>query len=149
MVDSNLLKELREATGAGVSDIKSALDESNGDRKEKAIEITCARKASQKWPRRGDRVAKRCWRHLKATFTLGGRIGVIVELNSETDFVARTDEFKLLAKELAMHIAAANPLYVDALKTMPEEVLAKRARGSTPRTGKRIFGKPAKRSSRR
>jgi elongation factor Ts len=120
MVDSNLLKELREATGAGMSDIKSALDESNGDR-EKAIEIL-RKKGQSKMAKKGDRVAKDGI--IESYIHSGGRIGVIVELNSETDFVARTDEFKLLAKEIAMHIAAANPLYVSR-EDVPEEVLAK------------------------
>ncbi len=120
MVDSNLLKELREATGAGVSDIKSALDESGGDR-EKAIEIL-RKKGQSKMAKKGDRVAKDGI--IESYIHSGGRIGVLVELNSETDFVARTDEFKLLAKEIAMHIAAANPLYVSR-EDVPEEVLAK------------------------
>jgi elongation factor Ts len=120
MVDSNLLKDLREATGAGVSDVKAALDESGGDR-EKAIEIL-RKKGQSKMAKKADRVAKD---GIVETYVhAGGRIGVIVELNSETDFVARTDDFKLLAKEIAMHIAAANPLYVSR-EDVPEEVIAK------------------------
>ena len=119
-MDSNLLRELRELTGAGMTDIKQALDESSGDR-EKAIEIL-RKKGQSKLAKKADRVAKEGF--IESYIHSGGRIGVLVELNCETDFVARTDAFKELAKEIAMHIAAANPLYVSR-EDVPEEVVAK------------------------
>jgi elongation factor Ts len=119
-MDQNLLKELRELTGAGISDIKSALDES-GDDKEKAIEIL-RKKGQSKLTKKLDRVANEGV--IESYIHAGGRVGVLVEVNSETDFVARTDDFKKLAKEIALHIAASNPLYVE-MTDVPQEVIAK------------------------
>lgn len=120
MADANLIKELREMTGAGIIDVKEALTEA-GDDKDKALEIL-RKKGVAKLAKKADRVAKEGI--VEAYIHGGGRIGVIVEVNCETDFVARTDDFKNLAKELALHIAAANPLYV-ARTDVPEEVIEK------------------------
>ncbi len=117
---SDLLKELRELTGAGVMDIKSALDEADGD-KAKAVEIL-RKKGQSKILKKADRVAKEGI--IQSYVHAGARVGVLVEVNCETDFVARTDAFKELAKELSMHIAAANPLYVNAAD-VPDEAIAK------------------------
>lgn len=117
---TNLLKELRELTGAGMGDIKEALTEANND-KEKAIEIL-RKKGSLKMGKKADRVAKEGI--VEAYIHAGGRVGVLLELNCETDFVGRTDDFKSLAKELALHIAAANPLYVN-ITDVPAEVVEK------------------------
>jgi|SRR5579872_263558 len=119
-MDSSLLKELREITGAGVSDIKAALDEADGER-DKAIEIL-RKKGQAKVSKKADRVAKEGV--IESYIHAGGRVGVLVELNSETDFVSRTDDFKKLAKELALHIAAANPLYLN-IADVPNEVVQK------------------------
>ncbi|MEZ4180221.1 MAG: translation elongation factor Ts [Candidatus Doudnabacteria bacterium] len=120
MSDNNLLKELRVATGAGVMDIKEALEEANND-KEVAIEIL-RKKGLAKQAKKADRVANE---GVVASYIhAGGRIGVLVEVNCETDFVARTDDFKALADDVAMHIAAANPLYVSA-EDIPLEVIEK------------------------
>ena len=119
-MDNNLLKELRELTGAGVADVKSALDESGND-KEKAIEIL-RKKGQSKLTKKADRVAKEGI--VESYIHAGGRVGVLVEVNTETDFVARTDDFKKLARELALHIAAANPLYI-SITDVSAEVIEK------------------------
>ena len=117
-MDSNLLKDLREMTGAGISDVKAALEESGND-KEKAIEIL-RKKGQSKLAKKAERVSKEGL--VESYIHAGGRVGVLVEVNCETDFVSRTDDFKKLAKELALHIAAANPLYVGASEITPEVI---------------------------
>lgn len=102
------IKELREMCGAGIMDCRHALMEAGGD-KQKAAEILkergCAKAAKK---------AERVTAHglIEAYVHTGGRIGAMVELNCETDFVARTEEFKQLAHDLAMQIAAMNPAYI-------------------------------------
>lgn len=120
MSDNNLIKELREITGAGLMDIKDALTEANED-KEKAMEIL-RKKGITKLAKKADRQASEGI--IESYIHAGGRVGVLVELNCETDFVARTDDFKQLAKDLALHIAAANPLYVSS-DQVPAEVIEK------------------------
>lgn len=113
-MDIEKIKQLREITGAGMMKAKEALAETGGDL-EKAIDVL--RKAGEA------SAAKRAEREARAgiveSYVHSGRIGVLVELNCETDFVARTEDFKALAKDLAMHVAAANPEYVN-----PEDVPA-------------------------
>ena len=106
-VTTDLIKQLRELTGAGVMDCKRALEESNGDIEE-------AKKVLQ---RMGfERVEKRSGREASQgvieAYIHQGRVGALVELNCETDFVARTDDFRNLAREIAMQIASMNPRYV-------------------------------------
>lgn len=120
MSDNNLIKELRELTGAGIMDVKEALSES-GDDRDKALDLL-RKKGMAKMAKKSDRVAKEGI--VESYIHAGGRIGALVELNCETDFVARTDDFKNLAKELALHIAAANPLYVSR-EDVPVEVIEK------------------------
>ena len=117
---NELIKELRELTGAGLLDVKSALEETKGD-KEKAVEIL-RKKGALKMGKKADRVAKEGL--IEAYIHPGSRVGVLLEINCETDFVARTDDFKGLAKELALHIAGANPLYVSQAD-VPAEVIEK------------------------
>ncbi len=107
-ITAEMVKQLREKTGAGMMDCKSALSEANGDA-EKALEIL--RKKGQAT------AAKRAGRATKEGVVghyihMGGKVGVLVEVNCETDFVARTDGFQALAKEIAMHVAAADPRFV-------------------------------------
>jgi len=102
------VKELRDKTGAGFMDCKAALAEAEGD-VDKAITILR--------PRGQARAAKRSGRSTSQGLVgsyvhMGGQVGVLVELGCESDFVARTDEFQQLTREVAMHIAAASPLYV-------------------------------------
>jgi len=115
-----LLKELRELTGAGITDVKAALDEAGND-KEKAIEIL-RKKGQSKVLKKADRVANEGI--VESYIHAGGKVGVLLELNTETDFVARTDDFKGLAKEIALHIAASNPLYIN-ISDVPAEVIEK------------------------
>lgn len=101
-------------------DVKAALTEAGND-KEKAIEIL-RKKGALKMGKKSDRVAKEGI--VEAYIHPGGRVGALLELNCETDFVARTDDFKSLAKDLALHAAAANPLYV-SIDQVPAEVVEK------------------------
>jgi elongation factor Ts len=119
-MSNDLIKELRELTGAGMMEIKGALDEAKGD-KTKAVEIL-RKKGALKAGKKADRVANEGL--VEAYIHPGSRVGVLVEVNCETDFVARTEDFKHLAKELALHIAAANPLYVSTAD-VPAEVVEK------------------------
>lgn len=119
-MSNDLIKQLRELTGAGILEIKEALKES-ANNKEKAVEIL-RKKGSLKLSKKSERSAKEGL--VEAYIHPGNRIGALVEINCETDFVARTEDFKILAKELAMHIAAANPLYVSQ-SNIPMEVIEK------------------------
>lgn len=115
-----LVKELRELTGAGVVDCKAALDASQGDI-QKAVEFLRKKGLAD--------VAKRAHREAReglvsAYIHTGGKIGVLVEVDCETDFVARTDAFRELVKDLAMQVAAANPTYVSR-EDVPGEVVEK------------------------
>lgn len=107
-MSNDLLKELREITGAGILEIKQALEEAGGD-KTKAVEIL-RKKGSVKLGKKADRVTKEGI--VEAYIHPGAKVGVLLELNCETDFVARTEDFKALAKDLALHVAAAAPLYI-------------------------------------
>ncbi len=111
---NDILLRLREATGAGVMDCKRALDDAKGDY-EKAKQLILERgvvKAEKKSERKtGSGILE--------TYVHSGRIGVILELRCETDFVAKTDVFKELAHDLAMHIASMNPESVDKLLGQP------------------------------
>lgn len=119
-VDTKLIQQLREQTGAGVLDAKKALAEA-GDDYDKAVELL--RKRGQKVAaKKADRVASE---GLVEAYIHGeGRVGVLVRLNCETDFVARTDKFKELAHQIALHVAAFDPMYI-ARKDVPAEVLEK------------------------
>lgn len=117
---NDLIKEIRELTGAGILDIKEALEQNNND-KEQALDYL-RKKGAVKLSKKADRVAKEGI--VESYIHAGGRVGVLVELNCETDFVARTEDFKELARELALHIAASNPLYV-SVADVPAEVIEK------------------------
>jgi elongation factor Ts len=104
------VKSLRERTGAGIMDAKSALQESGGDL-DKAIEILRV-KGQASAAKRGERHAAE---GVVASYIhAGGQIGAMVEVDCETDFVARTEEFQAFAREVAMHVAASNPRYISA-----------------------------------
>ncbi len=118
-MSNDLIKEVRELTGAGMMDVKEALDASNGD-KEAAIEYL-RKKGAVKLTKKADRVANE---GVVESYIHSGRIGVLVELNCETDFVARTDDFKNLAKDIALHIAAAGPIFVSSAE-IPLETIEK------------------------
>jgi elongation factor Ts len=113
-----MVKDLRVKTGAGMMDCKEALAASGGDF-DKAIDYL-RKKGMSAATKRSSKAAK------DGTITsyihMGGKIGVMVEVNCETDFVAKTDDFQAMAKDLAMHVAAANPSYVSS-NEIPDEVL--------------------------
>jgi elongation factor Ts len=102
------VKALRERTGAGMMDCKRALEEASGD-VDQAIEILRVKGQAQA-AKRGERTASEG--AVESYIHAGGKIGVLVEVDCETDFVARTDDFREFARDVAMHIAAANPAYV-------------------------------------
>lgn len=103
------IKRLKELTGVGLTDAKAALAESNGDF-DKALEAM-RKKGLTKADKRGEREARQ---GLVGTYNHDNRIGVVVEINCETDFVARNEIFVDLVKDVAMHIAASNPEFVSA-----------------------------------
>jgi len=117
-ISAELLKELRERTGISIMECKKALEESGGDI-EKAIEVLRKKgyaRAKEKMDREtGEGL-------IYAYIHLDGKIGVLVEVNCETDFVARNEEFRELAKNIAMQIAAANPKYISTEDVPAEEV---------------------------
>ncbi|MGH9385080.1 MAG: translation elongation factor Ts [Vicinamibacterales bacterium] len=114
------VKQLRDKTGAGMMDCKAALEESGGDL-DKAVEILRKKGLAQAAKRAG-RIAKDGI--IGHYVHMGGKVAVLVEVNCETDFVARTPDFQTLAKEIAMHIAAASPTYVKR-EDIPADVLEK------------------------
>ncbi len=118
-VTSSQVKELRERTGAGMMDCKKALTECNADM-DKAIDFLREKGLAAAAKKEGRIAAEGI---VEAYIHGGGRIGVLLELNCETDFVSRGDEFKQLAKDIAMQIAAAKPLYVNK-EDVPADVVA-------------------------
>lgn len=134
-VSAELIKELRETTGAGILDCRNALEASDGDL-EKAAELLRERglaKAEKKADRETSAGVLDLYSHGE------GRVGVMVEVNCETDFVARTDEFREFAHEIALQIAAASPVWVSE-EDVPEDVLE--AERDTARTRAESEGKP-------
>ena len=117
-VTAEQVKTLREKTGAGMMECKNALIEANGN-EEEAITILRKRGLAQAAKRSGRTTAEGL---VGSYIHTGGKIGVLVEVNCESDFVARTEEFQNLVKELALHIAASDPKYVTR-DQVPEDVL--------------------------
>ena len=115
-VPAQLVKELRERTGAGFNDCRNALVEANGD-VERAIDIL-RRKGQAAAQKKAQREASEGM--IGHYIHAGGKIGVVVEVNCESDFVARTDDFQRLCHDLAMHIAALDPHYVRREEVTPE-----------------------------
>ncbi len=120
-VTTEMIKALRERTGAGVMDCRRALEESGGD-VERAAELLRAKGMAEAAKRAGRTASEGV---VEAYVHTGGRLGALVELNCETDFVARTDEFQKLARELAMQVAAQAPQFVSK-DDVPAEVLSER-----------------------
>jgi len=114
------VKQLREKTGAGMMECKNALVEAQGN-EEKAVDILRERGLASAKKREGRIAAEGI---VGSYIRMGGKVGVLVELNCETDFVARGDEFQQLVKDIAMHVAAAEPRYVSR-EEVPEQVLEK------------------------
>ena len=122
-ISAELVKELRERTGAGFMDCKKALTESDGDL-DKAVAIlrdrglAAAAKKSSREAREG---------LVSSYIHTGGRVGVLIEVNCETDFVARTEEFQKLVRDLAVQVAGLAPLYVDQASIPAEALEARKA----------------------
>ena len=136
-ISAELIKDLRQRTGAGVMDCKTALKESSGDM-EKAIDFL-RRKGLATAAKKAGRIATD---GLIASYIhAGGKMGVLVEVNCETDFVARTEDFQTFVKNMAMHVAAANPQYIRR-EEVPPHVLEKER--DIYRSQARELGKPEK-----
>ncbi len=119
-ISAQLVNDLRAKTGAGLMDCKRALVESNGDQ---ALAIESLRKKGiASAVKKADRSANEGV--IMSYIHLGGKVGVLIEVNCETDFVAKNDQFQALAKDLCMQIAAASPLFV-AREQVPAELLEK------------------------
>jgi elongation factor Ts len=117
-ITAAMVKELRERTGAGMMDCKGALKETDGD-VEKAVDVLRTKGLAD--------LAKKAERAtnegvVSSYIHAGGRIGVLAEVNCETDFVARNEEFQAFVKDIAMHVAASSPLYVSR-DEVPREVI--------------------------
>ena len=119
-IDANTVKQLRDKTGAGMMDCKNALKESNGDL-ERAIDYL-RKSGAAKAEKKGSRATKEglVYSYIHA----GGRLGVMIEVNCETDFVAKTDGFVELSHNLAMQIAATNPISLDK-NSVADHIIAK------------------------
>lgn len=119
-ITASMIKDLREKTGAGMVDCKTALVEANGD-VEEAIEIL-RKKGMATASKKSGRIAAEG--AVGSYIHMGGKVGVLVEINCESDFVSRGDEFQQLVKDVAMHIAASDPRYVRR-EDVPEDEVAK------------------------
>ena len=119
-ISAALVKQLRDQTGVGMMECKAALAEANGNLEE-ATTLLRKRGLAQAAKRAGRTTAQGA---IGSYIHMGGKIGVLVEVNCESDFVARTEDFQLLVKEIAMHIAAASPTYVRR-EDVPADVVAR------------------------
>jgi len=119
-ITAQLVKQLRERTGAGMMECKSALVEANGDIG--SAEVILRKRGIASAHKKADRVTRQGL--IGSYIHPGGQLGVLVEVNCESDFVARTDDFRELVHDLAMHIAAADPRYIRK-EDVPDEVLDK------------------------
>lgn len=119
-ITASAIKELREKTGAGMVDCKNALIEANGNETE-AIEILRKKGMATAGKKAGRVTAEGA---VASYIHMGGKVGVLVEINCETDFVARGEEFQQLVKDVAMHIAASDPRYLKR-EEVPQDVLDK------------------------
>jgi elongation factor Ts len=122
-ISAELVKELRERTGAGFMDCKRALTEADGDLDKATVilrekGLAAAAKKAGREAREG---------LVSSYIHTGGRVGVLIEVNCETDFVARTDEFQKLVRDLAVQVAGLAPLYVEADRIPPADLAAKQA----------------------
>jgi elongation factor Ts len=135
-ITADQVKQLRDKTGAGMMECKAALSDANGNMDE-AITVLRKRGLAQAAKRAGRATAQGM---IGSYIHMGGKIGVLVEVNCESDFVARTDEFQNLVKEVAMHIAAADPRWVRR-EDVPAETIEKEK--SIYRAQMENTGKPA------
>jgi len=119
-ISAAMVKKLRDATGAGMMECKAALTEANGDL-EAATTLLRKRGLAAATKKAGRSTSEGLVGHY---IHMGGKIGVLVEVNCESDFVARTEKFQALTREIAMHIAAANPTYVRR-EDVPADLVAR------------------------
>jgi elongation factor Ts len=139
-ITAQQVNDLRTQTGAGLMDCKRALVETSGD-VEAAITIL-RKKGAASAAKRADREAKEGL--IESYIHVGGKVGVLIEVNCETDFVARNDDFKALVRNIGMHIAAANPLYVtrdqvpEADLNAEREIAAAQVAGKPPAAVQKI-----------
>ena len=138
-ISADMVKELREKTGVGMMECKKALAESGGDF-EKALTVL-RQKGLASASKKAGRTASE---GLVGAYIHMDRIGVLVEMNCETDFVARTDDFKNLLKDVAMHVAAANPIYVSrqdiplSILESEREIYSSQVTGKPPQVVEKI-----------
>jgi elongation factor Ts len=135
-ISAKLVKDLREKTGAGMMDCKNALVEAKGDMDQAVVVLRKKGLASAQ--KKAARVAAEGM--IGHYIHAGGKLGVLVEVNCETDFAARSEEFQVLVKDIAMHVAAQNPLFVKR-EDVPAEVLEKEQ--EIYKDQARASGKPA------
>jgi len=119
-INAAMVKQLREKTGVGIMDCKEALSECNGDIS-KAIDHLRKKGLATAAKRAGRSMSEG---YIQAYIHMGGKLGVLVEVNCETDFVAKNDEFKEFVKNIAMHIAATNPLTIES-SDVSDEIINK------------------------
>jgi len=119
-IRATMVKQLREKTGVGIMDCKEALLQSNGDI-DNAVDFLRKKGLATAQKRAGRAMSEGL---IQPYIHMGGKLGVLVEINCETDFVAKNDDFKEFAKNIAMHIAATNPVGI-ASNDVPEEVINK------------------------
>ena len=119
-ISADMVKKLRERTGAGIMDCKQALTECNADL-DKAVEFLRKKGLATAAKRAGRATSEGT---IQSYIHMGGKLGVIVEVNCETDFVAKNEDFQAFAKNIAMHIAASNPLGIQP-EDIPEDVINK------------------------
>ena len=119
-ISATMVKQLREKTGAGMMDCKNALSECDGDM-EQAIDFLRKKGLATAQKRAGRAMTEGI---IHSYIHLGGKLGVLVEINCETDFVARNEDYKEFAKNISMHIAASNPLGIQA-EDVPEDIINK------------------------
>jgi elongation factor Ts len=131
-ISAQMVNDLRAQTGAGLMDCKRALVETNGNVEEATTILR--KKGAASAAKRADRVAKEGI--IESYIHLGGKVGVMIEVNCETDFVARNDEFRAFVKDLCLHIAAASPLYVTRDQVPEADVAAEREIATAQVAGK-------------
>jgi elongation factor Ts len=119
-ISADMVKQLREKTGSGIMDCKQALTECEGDL-DKAVDFLRKKGLATATKRAGRAMSEGI---IKSYIHMGGKLGVLVEVNCETDFVAKNDDFQDFAKNIAMHIAATNPLGIQP-EDIPDEIIRK------------------------
>lgn len=119
-ISATMVKQLREKTGAGMMDCKNALSECDGDM-DNAVDFLRKKGLATAQKRAGRAMTEGI---IQSYIHLGGKLGVLVEINCETDFVARNEDFQEFAKNISMHIAASNPLGIQA-EDVPEDIVKK------------------------